>query len=139
MPQSTFPWRQEMNWQAEIVGRHNEAMHIRQTNPDGFKDAMAGVWNVLWPPLKEDLAKKVGDRKRNELFFDELIDEVLQIDLKEVLDGVPKRDKIIKACEFLNSKIQEVLAENKLLYGRGDMPEFTLRKRQLPRGGDGSP
>lgn len=108
-------------------------MHILQVNKDGFKDAMRGVWNSLWPALKEDLSKKIGDHERNELFFDELLEEVLEIDLKEVLTKrkETRRDAEIKACEYINNKILEVLRDNKLLYGRGEMPVYGMRKRTL--------
>lgn len=113
-----------------IANRLDFAHQLRQTSPEQVENGVAGVWWSLWPELKESLSEKIGDEERNEKSFSELLDEVMNIDLKDYFDeDTPKQEKVTQCCGYINTKIQEVLAEKGLLGGRKKRPTYGLRKR----------
>lgn len=116
----------------------NFAWNMRQTDPENFRHGIAGAWNSLWPGLKKELSKRIGDGERNERYFDELLEQVMDNDFEgEFSDDTPEEKKIIRCCEYISSKILKVLDDRNLLYTEDKRPTSSMRKRTL-EGGDSS-
>lgn len=128
--------RREVNWQQAIVSRMNFAWNLRQTDPEKFENGIAGAWNSLWPELKEELSKKIGDGERNERYFHELLEQVMEYDFSdEFSENTPEKKKVIRCCEYISSKILEVLEDRGLLYTEDYRPTSGMKKRTLEGGG----
>lgn len=113
-------------WEQIMASRLNYAGKIRQSNPENVKDGVAGLWSVLRKKVRQKLSKKIGDGRRNEYCFHELYQQVLDNDLKEKInEDMPREKKIIRACEYILTKIANVLEEEGA-YGRGSVSSGVL-------------